>query len=240
MKKCDSTGMALFAALLLCAPVLAHGQIGADEPQPRLSVSAFTGVRVPFGGGLASVFVPGGGFLVRQDRTGSPLLGVDAQLRLRGRVSLLAGGVYSQTGQVQYFLTDTTFFQGPDWVAESTDPMWFGKLGLAARFERARSITDTRRGPSTDLFAAAAVVREFEEIHPAVNFGFRGSFPMARGVELVVGLEDYLVFWDQEKLSPAITDIVQGFQEDEVEGVVLHYSTSNIFQLHLGVSLKGW
>ena len=229
---------ALLAALLLCAPALANAQVGDAEPRPLLTVSAYTGVRAPFGGGFASVFVPSGGFLVRQERTGSPVLGVDAKLRLRGPLSLVAGGVYSQTGQVQYFLSDTTFSQPADWISQSTDPMWFGKLGLAARFERARSITDTRRGPSTDLFAAAAVVREFEELHPALNLGFEGALPMARGVELVVGLEDYLVFWDQDRLAPAVADIVQGFQEEEIEGVVLHYSTSNIFQLHLGVSLR--
>jgi hypothetical protein len=240
MKQFESIRVMFLAALLLCAPAVASAQLGGDEAPARLTVSAYTGVRAPFGGGVASVFVPSGGFVVRQDRTGSPLLGVDAKLHLRGRVSLLAGGLYTQTGQVQYFLTDTTFSQGPDWISESTDPMWFGKLGLSARFEAPRSITDTRRRPSTDLFAAAAVVREFDELHPALNLGFQGSLPMARGVGLVVGIEDYLVFWDQERLAPNVAGIVQGFQEEEVQDVVLHYSTSNIIQLHLGVSLKAW
>jgi hypothetical protein len=240
MKQCYSTRTAILAALLLCAPVLASAQVGAVEALPRLTVSAYTGVRAPFGGGLASVFVPSGEFLVRQDRSGSPLLGVDAKLRMGGRVSLLAGGLYTQTGQVQYFLSDTAFSQPPDWISQSTDPMWFAKLGASARFEPGHSITEPRWRPSTDIFAAAAVVREFEKIHPAVNFGFQGSLAMARGVEMTVGLEDYLVFWNEGRLAPAVAGIVQGFQEEEVQDVVLYYSTSNIFQLHVGLTLKAW
>ena len=239
MKPCSSIRV-VFLAALLCAPTFAGAQVLPDEAPPRLTLSAYTGVRAPFGGGFASVFVPSGGFLVRQDRTGSPLIGVDAKLHLRGRVSLLAGGLYTQTGQAQYFLSDTTFSQGPDWISQSSDPMWFGKLGLSARFDAPRSITDTRRRPSTELFAAAALVREFEELHPGLNFGFQGSLPMGSGVDLVLGVEDYLVFWNEERLAPAVAGIVQGFQEEEVQGVLLHYSTSNIFQLHLGVSLKAW
>ena len=230
---------ALLAALLLCVPVAAKAQL--DEPaRPLLSVTAFTGVRAPFGGGMASVLVPSGWFLVRQERTGSPALGVDARLRLRGPLSLVGGGVYTRTGQVHYFLTDTAFLQTPDWIAESSDAMWFAKLGLSARFERARSITDSRRGPSTDLVAAAAVVREFEELHPALNLGFQGSLPLRSGVEFVVGLEDYLVFWRQDRLTPSVTRIVQGFQEEAVDAVVLHYSTSNIVQLRAGITLEAW
>ena len=48
------------AALLLCAPALAHAQVEAEELVPRLTLSAYTGLRAPFGGGLASVFVPSG------------------------------------------------------------------------------------------------------------------------------------------------------------------------------------
>lgn len=231
---------ALLAALLLCAPVVAKAQLIDEPARPLLSVTAFTGVRAPFGGGVASVLVPSGGFLVRQERTGSPLLGVDARLRLRGPISLVGGGVYTQTGQVQYFLTDTAFLQTPDWIAQSTDPMWFAKLGVSARFERARSLTETRRGPSTDLVAAAAVVREFEELHPALNLAFQGSFPLASGVEFVLGLDDYLVFWRQDRLTPSVTRIVQGFQEEAVDEVVLHYSTSNILQLRAGITLNAW
>lgn len=234
------TKPALLAALLLCMPFAAHAQMDDPPPRPLLALTAFTGVRAPFGGGMASIFVPSGGFLVRQVRTGSPVLGVDARLRLRGPLSLLGGGVYTQTGQVQYFLSDTAFRQSPDWIAESSDAMWFAKLGLSARFDRARSITETRRGPSTDLFAAAAVVREFEELHPALNFGFQGSLPVGRGIDFVVGLEDYLVFWNEDRLTPVVGGLVQGFQDEELQGVVLHYSTSNIFQIRAGVTLSAW
>jgi hypothetical protein len=239
MKQCHSTRSAFAAALLLCAPLLAHAQQRGEEPRPRLTVSAYTGVRAPFGGGFVSAFTPTDTFVVRQDRAGSPLLGMDAKLHLRGPVSLVAGGVYSQVGEVQFFLSDTTFFQSPDWISGSTDPMWFGKLGLAAHFERERSITETSRRPSTDLFAAAAAVREFGYVHPAVNVGFQGSFPLAGAVELVVGVEDYLVFWRGSGIGPEIAERVSR-RDPRVNAVQLHFSTSNVFQLHLGASLKAW
>jgi hypothetical protein len=231
---------ALLAALLLCLPALASAQTEPAAAHPLLTVTAYTGVRAPFGGGTVSVYVPSGAFLAKQERTGSPLLGVDARIRLRGPLSLVGGGVYSQEGQVQYFLSDTAFRQQPDWIAESTKAMWFAKLGISRRFERARSITDTRRLPATDLVAAAAVVREFDDFHPALNLGFQGSLPMASGVELAIGLDDYLVFWNEDRLTPNVAGIVQRFQDEPIDQVVLHYSTSNIFQLRAGVSLRAW
>jgi hypothetical protein len=229
---------ALLAALLLSVPQLASAQ-GDDAPaRPLLTVSAYTGARAPFTSAV-SVFVPGGGYGARQERSGSALLGVDARLRVRGPIGVVGGGVYSRTGQLQYFVTDTILGQAPDWSTQSNDAMWFAKLGLSARFESPRSITDSRARPATDLVAAAAVVREFDELYPALNLGFQGSLPVAPRVEFMLGLDDYLVFWDRDRLTPPIASVVGRFETD-LDRVVLNYSTSNIFQLRAGVSVHAW
>jgi hypothetical protein len=229
---------ALLAALLLCAPQLASAQVDDAPARPLLTVSAYTGVRAPYTS-TVSVFASGGGYAARQERSGSALLGVDARLRLRGPIGLVGGGVYSRTGQVHYFVTDTIFGQAPDWRTQFADAMWFAKLGLSARFERARSITDTRPTPATDLVVAAAAVRELDEIYPALNLGFQGSLPLAPKVEFMLGLDDYLVFWDRDRLTPPISSVIGRFETD-LDRVVLNYSTSNIVQLRAGVSVHAW
>ena len=230
---------ALLAALLLRAPQLASAQVDEALARPLLTVTAYTGVRAPFTSAV-SVFVPGGGYGVRQERSGSALLGVDARLRLRGPIDLVGGGVYSRTGQLDYFVNDTVFFgQAPDHSTQFNDAMWFAKLGLSARFEHPRSITDSHAGPSTDLVAAAAVVRELGELYPALNLGFQGSLPIAPRVDFMLGLDDYLVFWDRDRLTPPIASVISRFETD-LDGVVLNYSTSNIVHLRAGVSVHAW
>ena len=225
----------LLLALLLASPALASAQ-------PRLTVTPYLGVRGPYGGNdVVQVYLPESNFVLEQERSGSGAVGADLALRLYGPISLVGGGTYTRTGQVRYFTSDTSFFRTPELVAARSDGMWFAKLGLSARFEPSRSASELRRKPSTDLFVAAALVEEFDDAHPALNFGFQGSLPAAPGVEFVAGVEDYLVFWDQERLAPDVGAIVQRFYADEeVQGVVLHYDLSNIFQLRVGARLTLW
>ena len=234
--------LALLAALLVCTPALAPAQSDAPAARPRLSVTPYVGMRGPFGGeDVVQVFTARSVFLLEEERSGSATLGADVALRVLGPLSVVAGGSYGKTGQVRFFDTDTTFFRRPDLVHSRSDAMWFGKLGLSARFESPRSLTDLRARPSTDLFVGAAAVQEFDHWHPALNLGFQGALEAAPGVEFVLGLEDYLVFWDQEKLSGEMGEIVSRFYADEeVQGVTLHYDLSNIFQVRVGGRLTVW
>ena len=42
------------------------------------------------------------------------------------------------------------------------------------------------------------------------------------------------VFWNDERLAPSAADLVQRIETEPVQGVILHYSTSNIVQLRAG------
>lgn len=220
--------------------MFASAQADIAPPRPLVTVTPYTGVRVPFNGGPVTIGVPSGNFLVRAERSGSPILGADVRLRLYGPLGIVLGGAFSQSGEVDIFLSDTAFHQTPDWVAESSDAMYFARLGLSARVDAPRSIVDTRRRPSTEFVAAAGMVREFGEYHPALNLGFQGILPLTPGVEFVAGVEDYVVFWDESKVAPTLAGIVGSFQSEPVQSVSLHYDTSHILGVRVGVSLYHW
>ena len=231
--------MALLLVLLACPISSALAQTNEMRYGPKVSITAFTGVRAPYGANVVSVYLPQDAFSVRQERSGGALLGMDARVTLRGPIGLIAGGAYSRSGEARYFLNDsTTSERGPDWIAHSDDAMWFGRVGLAARFENPPSITDTRPRPSTDLIVGIGAVREFRDYHPAANFGFQGTLPIGRKLDFSLGLEDYFVFWRKDEITPVVTGIVQAFQDDDVDAVVLRYDTSNLLQLRVGFTLR--
>lgn len=227
----------LALALLPCAPAAGSAQLPeASDSSPRFTLTGYTGVRAPFTGGFVGVETADQSFLVRQDRGGNALLGVEARVRLRGALSLAAAGVYSQSGEVHYFLSDTIFDQGPDWLATSSDAMWFARVGPSLRVEAPRELGAARARPSTDLTAGIAVAHEFGANHPALSVGFQGSLPVGRRAEFVLGLEDYLVFWRGDALEPAIAGTLRVF-EPGVDAVALHYRTSNVLHLRIGLSV---
>lgn len=234
--------LALLLALLLALPALATAQLDGPATLPRLTVTPHVGLRAPYGGrNVVHVRLAEGEFDLEQERSGSAAIGGDAALRLWGPISLVAGGTYTKTGEVRYFEPDTAVDRYPDLVYSISDAMWFGKLGLSARFESPRSLTDLRRRPSTDLFVAAAAVREFDDLHPALNFGFQGALAAAPGVEVVAGVEDYLVFWRHRELTARVGGILQDlYADEEVERVDLHYAFSNILKLRVGARLAVW
>lgn len=229
--------IAVLCVLLACSCVPLTAQTDVAPSPPRFSVTAFTGVRAPYGMETVSVYLPTGGYEVGQERSGGALLGADARLWLRGRVSLVGGGAFTPIGETRYFVSDSSVTRGPDWIWHESGAMWFARLGLSARFESPRSVTDPRPRPSTDLIAGAAVVREFGAYHPALNVGFAGSVPIHPGLDFSLGLENYLVFWDTDRIAPTVAGIVQRFQAEKVEEVVLRYGTSNVLQLRAGFSL---
>lgn len=234
--------LALPLALLLAAPTLVAAQLDGAAPAPRLTVTPYAGLRAPYGGTSVVQFSLDDAVVqLRQERSGSAAIGGEAALRVWGPLSVLAGGTYTRTGEVRYFEPDTTAIRFPNLVYSSGDRMLFGKVGLSARFEGQRSLADLRRRPSADLFVAAAVVEEFDDLHPALNFGFQGAIAAAPGVEVLLGLEDYLVFWDYPELTYRIGGILDDlYPGQDVRSVQLHYGLSNILQLRVGARLAVW
>lgn len=226
--------------LLLALATPGAAQRDAAPSADRFAVTVFTGARVPYNTGFVTLSDLDGEtlFSVSEQRGGAPLIGADAELRLAGPLHLLVGGIFTRTGISDFFVDRSPGFRdSTELSVRFSDETLFARAGLSARFQAAPRAGESRPGPATDLFAAGGVVRRLETDHPAVNVGFRGAFPLARpGVEVVVGVEDFFVFWDNDALVPVMADVLRP-TEDPVRLDFL-YDTSHVVLLRAGLSLR--
>lgn len=231
---------ALFVALLLSLHLPAAAQLDPVPARSRVSITAFSGVRVPYGTGYVTLVDPDGTplFSVTERRGGNALLGLDAEVRVAGPIHVLIGGIYSRTGISEFYRErEAGFRDTADFRVRFDDETLFARLGASARFGTPLQAGEARRGPATDLFAAAGLVRQLNTSHPAVNAGFKGAFPVGRdGLEFVVGLEDFLVFWNQDALAPVFSDLLR--PADDPVGVQILYDTSHVLLLRAGLTLR--
>jgi hypothetical protein len=224
---------------LLLAPLLSPVAAPAQSPLSGLSLSAVTGVRVPFTTGPIGVYDTEGRLLTapRQERGGTPILGLEGRARITGPLALVVGGTYSRSGDINFMLPDTAYRHLPALTVIRNGSTLFGRAGLGLRFEGAREPGATRAAPSTDLVLAGGVLHEMGTTQPALSAGFTGSLPVTRFADFVVGLDDYLVFWDTAALSAPLGDRLQvAYPQDPIR-VRLLYDTSNILLIRLGFAL---
>lgn len=226
--------------LTVAVPLASTAQMSPPPPTDRFSLTAYTGARVPFTSGSVVVYGADGEalFSASEQRGGNPVLGVEGEARVWRNLSLLVGGLYSRTGTGEFYVDrDPSYVERGDYRVRYLTDTWFAKAGASVKFSGESRVRDGRPMPSTDLFAAGAVLREFEASHPAVNVGFRGSFPAGRGVEASVGLEDYFVFWDEAALAPAMLDVL-GPADPASSSARLLYDTSHLLVLRVGATLR--
>lgn len=227
--------LAFALVLSLAVPAGAAAQTAGDWSD-RFSITAFTGARAPFTTGNVVVYGEDGGalFAAREQRGGNPVLGVDAQARVWRNVAVLVGGMYSRTGNGEFFIDrDPSYGERGDFAVRYLSHTWFAKAGASVRVSGGSRVKDGRAMPSSDLFAAGAMVRQFEANHPALNLGFRGSFPVASGLEATIGIEDYFVFWNEDALGPVFLELL-GPSRTGSTAAELFYDTSHMLVLRLG------
>lgn len=230
----------LLLGLMLALAAPAAAQTDSAPRASRVGLTVFSGVRVPYNTGFVTLYDAGGEplFSATEQRGGSALLGADAEVHLVGPLSLLVGGIFTQTGDSDFFLDRSPGFgDSIDFRVSFSDETLFARAGASLRLQEPRRPGETRANPATDLFAAAGLVRRLETNHPAVNFGFKGAFPLNRaGLEVVVGLEDFFVFWDNDALTPVMAELLR----PSAEPVQLDflYDTSNVLLLRAGLSLR--
>lgn len=229
--------LAFALVLSLVVPAASAAQTG--EWSDRFSVTAFTGARAPFTTGNVVVYGEDGEalFAAREQRGGNPVLGLDAQARVWRNVGVLVGGMYSRTGNGEFFIDRAPAYgERGDFAVRYLSHTWFAKAGATVRVAGGSRVKDGRPMPSSDVFAAGAMVRQFEANHPAVNLGFRGSFPvLARGLEATIGIEDYFVFWDEEALAPVMLEVL-GDTRTGSAAAEMFYDTSHLLVLRLGAT----
>lgn len=230
-------------------PLLANEPPPERLPQHRFAVTPWLGVRVPFNAGDVVVIGESGDQVrLESQRGGSMMVGVNAEMRLAGPWSLVAGGAYSgaEQDEITVFATDNS----TEVFVTDGPAMWFAKAGVSVRLPD--PIPDNRRfHPSAFITVAPTMVwldwdadGEDDVInrttnHFALNIGADAVTRIGRSERwaLSLGIEDFLTFWNTDDLrvrDTAVGEVIAG------EPVVIDYdySSSNVFVLRFGVSYR--
>ena len=242
--------LALAGLLALPAAAAAQDPIPGQLPPARFAVTPFVGIRVPYSAGNAYLFTPEGGqYVIDEERGGGPVVGLEAQARLRGPVSLLGSIAFSDAGSTDIALISPE--DGTQIPLRADNPStWMGKLAVAYRLPEPRP--DNRRfRPAGYLVAGPALVRTDQHDdeglggdlsgasnHWGLNLGVHTATTLGSPrLALHFGIEDYLTFWDTDRLA-----------EQEAAAYAIHfgegtlvdfdYSSSNLVVLRAGLSFR--
>ena len=244
------------AAGLLALPAVAGAQtrpVYAPEPHPqqlphsRWAITPFIAARVPYNTGTFYVTGANGADLqVEEEREGSPAVGLNADLYLRGPFGVTAGVAFSGARQ-DIFTYGTPGDSLPEGRFITDAPsMWFAKAGITARLPDPRP-DDRRFHPSAFVTVAPALVFMGEHAgrestrHFALNLGADATARIGRsGFAFQLGLEDYITFWDTERFLERDASRFGGEPRFEGEAVSIdyNYSTANIIMARFGISYR--
>jgi hypothetical protein len=245
---------------LLALPATAAAQIDGGfaaeppaelVPYTRFAITPWVGFRVPYGVGEYFVFteVAGEQISVDEDRGGGAAVGLDAAYRIHGPLNVVAGVAYSARDEDRLSLLRE---DGTEEAYEANGPeVWFIKAGLQYRLPD--PIPDYRRfHPAAYVTVAPAIViadhpdiagLDSDEVngtstHFALNLGVDASTNLgSRGLTLTFALEDYITFWDQDRMRTRDEVLFSGLLEDNV---FLEYNTlaSSVLMMRAGVSWR--
>lgn len=193
----------LLALTVLLSAAPAAAQRADTLPLPRFTVTPYLGGRIPFS--TEQTFLnrdSTAGFFFDEERGGGALTGLDAELRVRGPFSAVAGVAYSNAGDIVFTVVelgeDTSSAQR---LVRTGSTYLLSKLGVAYRLPLPDP--ETRRFRSVaSLVAAPALVRETPAgqsaiNHPAVNLGFKALLPLGNSrIAFQMAFEDYVTFWN--------------------------------------------
>jgi hypothetical protein len=230
-------------------PLLANEPPPERLPESRFSVTPYVGARVPFNTGAEILVTEGGDqFNLRWERGGGPMVGLDVAAKVRGPFHFVGGAAYSgrrddlvmlQSGSV----VDSLSAQGAAY--------WFAKAGVQVRL--ADPNPDNRRfHPSALITVAPALVwTDWNDVSGFSDDANRGShhFGLNLGADaaarigrsdtwsFTLGVQDYLVFWDTDRLNARDAEIGEALLQEPVT-VAYDYGTSNILTVRLGISYR--
>jgi hypothetical protein len=219
-------------------------------PYTRFAVTPWVGFRVPYGSGEYFVLTEGGDQLqLDEDRGGGAAVGLDASFAVARPLSIVASVSYSAADEDQLTVTD---LEGNQELFQSNGPeIWFVKAGVQYRLPD--PIPDNRRfHPAAYVTVAPALVwADFAEIEgldnddvtgSARNFALNIAFDAAtnigtRGLALSFGVEDYITFWDKDRIAARDEVLLGALFEDNVT-VEYDADAANILMLRAGVSWR--
>lgn len=251
----------LALAGVLALPALAAAQNdGGFASQPpadlvpftRFAVTPWVGVRVGYGSGNYYVFTEAGEqFRLDENRGGGASVGLNAEYQLRGPLNLVAGVAYSGANEDEINISTTGDNSTTRTFISDGPQMWFIKAG--AQYRLPDPVPDNRRfHPAAYITVAPSLVLvDYPEIegldnddvnggsrHFGLNLGVDAVSNIgSRGLALSFGLEDYLTFWNEDRVR--VRDEVL-FGEFFEEPVTINYdaAVANILLLRVGVSWR--
>lgn len=250
------SALALLGLLALPAALAAQDRpLLSNEPAPerlpehRFALTPFIGVRVPSGGGDLVVLTESGNqFRFENDRGGSPVIGLNADVRVAGPWSVVLGAAYSGSEQDEYAVLAEGATTAERFEIDGP-AMWFAKAGVQVRLPD--PMPDNRRfHPSAFVTVAPAMVwLDYGDSDVAALGGTSRHFGLNLGADatarfgrseswaFTLGIEDYLTFWREDEVRPREEAIAQIFTGEPVV-VDFDSSSSNIFVLRFGVSYR--
>jgi hypothetical protein len=244
---------------LLALPLAAMAQTDrtllTNEPPPerlpesKFSITPYLGARVPFASGdVILVNEAGDQHVLRWERGGAPMVGLDFSGKVAGPVQFVVGGAFSPSRTDELRLDGATV---SDSARTDGAAYWMAKAGVQVRLADPNP-DDRHFHPSALITAAPALIwTDWNDIdgfpaaatssthHFAANLGVDAAARIGRSDvwSFMVGLQDYLVFWNND--SNVSRDATFGaVLLGEPVAVDYASSSSNIVTLRFGVSYR--
>lgn len=250
----------LALAGLLVLPAVAHAQNnGSFAAQPpaelvpfsRFSITPWVGVRVGYGSGdYYAITETGDQYLLTEERGGGAAVGLNAEYQLTGPLNLVAGAAYSVANEDEVTFTPIDGTTPITYINNGPE-VWFFKAG--AQYRLPDPIPDNRRfHPAAYITVAPSLlVMDHPEIEGLDNDDVTGStrhFGLnlgvdavtnigSRGLALSLGFEDYLTFWNEDRLR-ARDEVLLGGQLEEPVVIDYDAASANILMLRAGLSWR--
>jgi hypothetical protein len=241
----------LIAALTaLPAALTAQLPRGVDEGWgPMIRITPFVGWSPGFNasGAMAVAATNPAGIVPATfdfDFASGPVSGVNAELRLYERYSVIGAASWSSRGHTLFQTGDNLFIQ------DAGSDLYMVKAGGSMRFREIEPDLQLRR-LNASVFLAGAFIHERPEVlvfsnsgltesanHWGVNFGVEGELPLAnRRFAIHGGLEDTVIFWDEDTMAARLGPRVEG-QFGPGSVAVTDSDHSHLWVVRLGFSIR--
>jgi hypothetical protein len=235
-----------FAALLV-VPRLAAAQASDAGWGPKLRITPFVGVSPSFVQTGEAVVLTNNGIGVHDydlDFASGFGMGVNVEYLVWNRFAVVAGGMWSSRSD-----GDLVDFEDERIYEIDGTNFWMVKGAVAVRLREIDPDLQLRRlnasiflgpalihdRPKTELFtpAAAGAVQN----HLAINMGAEAEMPFSNNkMAWVLGLEDYMVFWDADDARGRVEGTLQSVTPDAT--VAVEPRRSHLWILRFGLTWR--
>ena len=178
------------------------------------------------------------------DYAASVPLGLTVDVRFWDRFSIVAGGAWSVRGSAQITDLDDNITR----PAGGSD-LLLAKLGLGVRLSEEESEMRLYQ-LSGSFFVAPAIIRETGKDaayvrtsttsntqHFGLNLGTEGELPLSnRHFALTIGVEDWIIFWNDEKYRKRIASYLETPSRGSVTAI--DAGTSHLLLIRTGITFR--